>query len=73
MCNFEIYFVEGRPITCSNIRSVTYYRSGTWRTVKEDELLSHDFPVNASLSLHADQRTFNVTGEGIRLIQVTLV
>lgn len=72
MCQFEITYEDKESIVCPHITSVTYTSkvTGSRVDVPESDLLTHGFPVGATLWLHAEGQNFCISGNGVRSIEI---
>lgn len=70
MCTFVITYTDGSWFKCLHVNSATYGTPSGNRTVQENELLTHFFPVGRSLWLHSNSGNHCVNGDGIRHIEI---
>jgi len=60
-------YQDGHQIQCSRISTVQYETSKLI-TVEEDELATHNFPLNREIHLTGDQVNYTVSPDGLRAI-----
>ncbi len=69
MCTFEFLYTDGRTVTCEHVKKASYVSDGGIN-VDEQSLTTHEFPLDRTIWLFAETKSYCVSNDGLRSITV---